>query len=144
MKMLHCTQLVYFFCTLFLFAAQNAPRAGRPPTRRRCILSCGQTEKVYRKSKEAYYKSIKSGIGSYRVNPLTPNPFMKILHCTWEASLFTFSVHFFCLSAAQNAPPAGRPPAGGAFCAANKQKKCAEKGKKHIISQLKTHWELKG
>ena len=30
-------------------------------------------------------------------------------------------------SAAQNAPPAGERPAGGAFCTADKQKKHAEK-----------------
>jgi len=34
--------------------------------------------------------------------------------------LLTFSAHFFHLSAAQNSPPAGRTPAGGAFYAADK------------------------
>ena len=39
-----------------------------------------------------------------------------------KVSSFTFDAQFFCLSAAQNAPPAGGQPAGGAFCAADKQK----------------------
>ena len=34
--------------------------------------------------------------------------------------LFTFSAHFFYLSAAQNASPAGGSPAGDAFYAADK------------------------
>ena len=42
-------------------------------------------------------------------------------------SLFTFDEQFFCLSAAQNAPPAGGQPAGGAFCASDKQNNFASK-----------------
>jgi hypothetical protein len=41
--------------------------------------------------------------------------------------LFTFDVQFFCLSAAQNGPPAGCQPARGKFCAADKQENCASK-----------------
>ena len=64
-------------------------------------------------------------------NPLTPNAaFDQLTIC-----LFTFSARFFCLSAAQNAPPAGGRPAGGAFCAADKQKKRAEKVNK-LASRL--------
>ena len=37
----------------------------------------------------------------------------QILICS-----FTFDAQFFCSSAEQNAPPAGCPPAGGAFCPA--------------------------
>jgi len=58
-----------------------------------------------------------------KINPFTPNAaFDRLIIC-----LLTFSADFFCLSAAQNAPPAGGRPDGGAFCAADKQKKCAEK-----------------
>ena len=39
-----------------------------------------------------------------------------------KSGLFTFQAHFSSLSAAQNAPPAGCPPAGGAFYIADKQK----------------------
>ena len=55
-----------------------------------------------------------------------------------EASLFTYSAHFLCSSAAQNAPrppPAGRLPAGGALCATEKQKKVRHKSEKaHFLS----------
>jgi len=41
------------------------------------------------------------------------------------------SAHFFHLSAAKHALQEARP-AGGAFYAADKQKKCAEKVNKHV------------
>ena len=43
-----------------------------------------------------------------------------------------FGARFFCLAAAQNAPPTGGQPAGGAFCAADKRKNWASKENKHI------------
>ena len=64
--------------------------------------------------------------------------------------MFTFSAHFFYLSAASNAPPMHEGPAGGAFYAADKWKKCAEKVNKHTCIYNWTHrldsnsWELKG
>jgi hypothetical protein len=45
--------------------------------------------------------------------------------------LFTFDAQCFSLTAAQSAPPAGYPPPGGAFCAADKQKNVAS-----IVNQL--------
>ena len=54
---------------------------------------------------------------------------LQILMC-----LFTFDAHFFYLSAAQNVPLAGGQPAGGAFCAADKQKNCASKVNKLAFS----------
>ena len=53
-----------------------------------------------------------------------PRCFYEICRVT-ERELVCFDAQFFCLSAAQNAPLAGCPPAGGAFCAADKQKICA-------------------
>jgi len=41
--------------------------------------------------------------------------------------LFAFDARFFCLSAAQNAPPVGCPLAGGTFCAAGNEKNGASK-----------------
>ena len=67
---------------------------------------------------------------------------MKIVHCNGVTSLLTFSARFFCLSAAQNEPPAGRPSAGGAFYAAGKQKKRTEKVNKHCL--ISDDQELKG
>ena len=46
----------------------------------------------------------------------------------------TFDAPVFCSSAAENAPPTGGQPAGGAFCVADKQKKRALKVKKHIYN----------
>ena len=46
--------------------------------------------------------------------------------------LVNFFRPLFCLSAAQNAPPAGEQPAGDAFCAADKQTNCASKENKHV------------
>ena len=49
-----------------------------------------------------------------------------------KVSLFTFDARFFCSSTAQNAPPACVRLAGGAFCAADKQKNRTSKVNKHI------------
>jgi hypothetical protein len=57
------------------------------------------------------------------------------MNCNREESLFTFSARFFCLSAAQNALPAGGNPAGSAPHAADKQEKSAEKVNK-LFSRL--------
>jgi len=66
MKLLQCrpTQLVYFFCTLFLFVCSTKCTDSGASAHRRCISYCRQTEKVCRKSKQAYYKSMENGIGS--------------------------------------------------------------------------------
>ena len=58
---------------------------------------------------------------------------------TDESELFTFDARFFRLSATQNSPPAGCPPAGGAFYAVDKPKNFASKvykqSKFHALSQ---------
>ena len=62
--------------------------------------------------------------------------------------LLTFDAQFFCLSAAQNAPPAGGQPAGGAFCDADKRKNCTSKVNKLAFGYVtyfnETMQELKG
>ena len=58
--------------------------------------------------------------------------FLEICRVTESVILFIFYARFFCLSPAENAPPVGCPPAGGAFSATDKQKNRASKVNKHL------------
>ena len=80
---------------------------------------------------------------SYRTCIYFPCCFVET--CRVTESEFVYFLCTISLSAAQNAPPAGGQPAGGAFRAADKQRNCALKVNKHnyqnLMHRLKSYFQ---